>query len=305
MNTTNPLSISEKTLIPGQEWILDSSGWNFFRVRQGSGYLFSGTALQEVNDTDIFAVSYSNSTSVRASQLTPLHLLYFSLSPSLLTGLFSPLERAYFENTKNSVIYFPSSHPSAQEFARLETLEREASASLMVRCQILQVVVAMMGTALNQANTETSVPSSCRDRFQIIVRKFSEGEMQQWSLDKMAQFCGCSTRHFSRLFIEHFGYSYKTKQIELRLQKATQLLRETDAKVIDVALESGFQHLSLFNTTFKQNLGMTPREWRKNPEKKFSFKKTTKLLSVLSSKNVKLNSVWKDTITSRTLEAVG
>jgi AraC-like DNA-binding protein len=51
-------------------------------------------------------------------------------------------------------------------------------------------------------------------------------------------------------------------QVQARIHKAARLLRESDTKVIDVALESGFQHLGQFNATFKRLFGKTPSAWR-------------------------------------------
>jgi hemolysin activation/secretion protein len=46
------------------------------------------------------------------------------------------------------------------------------------------------------------------------------------------------------------------------LLKARELLRDSSTKIIDVALESGFRHLSLFNAMFKRRFGTTPSGWR-------------------------------------------
>jgi hypothetical protein len=42
------------------------------------------------------------------------------------------------------------------------------------------------------------------------------------------------------------------------------LLRDANAKVINVAEECGFNHLGLFNTCFKRRFGTSPGQWRKS-----------------------------------------
>ena len=49
--------------------------------------------------------------------------------------------------------------------------------------------------------------------------------------------------------------------------KAISLLRDTEAKIIDVAEQCGFNHLGLFNTCFKRRFGTSPGQWRKSPVK--------------------------------------
>ena len=75
--------------------------------------------------------------------------------------------------------------------------------------------------------------------------------------------CGCSLRHFRRMFRKQFKTSIRAKQTELRLEKARQLLTETDDKTSTIAHAAGYRHLGFFNMMFKKKFGMTPTEWRR------------------------------------------
>jgi len=70
-------------------------------------------------------------------------------------------------------------------------------------------------------------------------------------------------RHLNRLFHQYFGFSVGALRMEMRLLKAVSLLRDVNAKVINVAAQCGFNHLGLFNTCFKRRFGVTPGCWRK------------------------------------------
>src|SRR6185312_2620775 len=112
-----------------------------------------------------------------------------------------------------------------------------------------------------------------RERFRRLVGQMTEAELSECSLAELAAQLHCSERHFSRLFREEFGVPLRARQIELRLQRARQLLTEADSKIINVAYDSGYRHLGLFNTMFKKRFGVTPSEWRlqsarKNPPPK-------------------------------------
>ena len=48
----------------------------------------------------------------------------------------------------------------------------------------------------------------------------------------------------------------------LRIEYACQQLRLTDAKIVDIALDSGFGSIQWFNTVFKKAKGETPTCWR-------------------------------------------
>jgi AraC-like DNA-binding protein len=62
------------------------------------------------------------------------------------------------------------------------------------------------------------------------------------------------------------GVSFREKQTEIRLNRAVQLLARTDSKVVDVAFESGFGSVSLFNTLFKRRFRVPPRVWRQRTQ---------------------------------------
>jgi AraC-like DNA-binding protein len=94
-----------------------------------------------------------------------------------------------------------------------------------------------------------------------------EAELAGKTLTELAEHLHCSERHFSRLFREEFGVPLRARQIELRLQRAQQLLGDSDAKIINVAYDSGYRHLGLFNAMFKKRFGVTPSEWRRKRDK--------------------------------------
>jgi AraC-like DNA-binding protein len=101
-----------------------------------------------------------------------------------------------------------------------------------------------------------------RDRFRQVIGQMLEVDLSGSSLGELAARLHCSERHFSRLFRAEFGVPLRARQIELRLQRAQQLLADSDAKVINVAYDSGYRHLGLFNAMFKKRFGLTPSEWR-------------------------------------------
>src|SRR4029078_6517159 len=90
----------------------------------------------------------------------------------------------------------------------------------------------------------------------------SQAELASCSLADLAGQLHCSGRHLSRLFREEFGLPFRVQQTELRLMRARQILADSNAKIINVAYESGYRHLGLFNTMFKKRFGMTPSQWR-------------------------------------------
>jgi len=101
------------------------------------------------------------------------------------------------------------------------------------------------------------------DRMFAVLESINESVLQGLSVDDLARRCGCSRRHLSRLVREHCDCSLASIRIELRLDKAADILRTTHNKVIDVAMECGFNHVGSFTSKFRRRFGVTPGKWRK------------------------------------------
>ena len=235
------------------------------RVAEGVGYwLQPGAVARQLSAGDGLLASSSSNGVLRASQLGPLKLQFFSVQPQYLNGLLTVAEWHQLEvapnNLTSHVSIFTAGEPLAQRFTRLaEQTQREG---LPVRCGLLQLWANAIAGLLPAPAMESAEGGRLHERFRQLVGQMPEAELSQCSLRDLAGQLNCSERHFSRLFREEFGVPLRARQIELRLQRARQLLTNSDAKIINVAYDSGYQHLGLFNVMFKKRFGMTPSKWR-------------------------------------------
>ena len=235
------------------------------RVAEGVGYwLQPGVAARQLSPGDCLLASNSSNGVLRASQLDPLKLQFFSVQPQYLNGLLTVAEWHQLEvapnNLSSHVSIFTAGEPLAQRFTRLaEQTQRE---SLPVRCGLLQLWANAFAGLLPAPTKEPTEGGRLRERFRHLVGQMPEAELSQCSLRDLAGQLNCSERHFTRIFREEFGVPLRARQTEWRLQRARQLLTNSDAKIINVAYDSGYQHLGLFNVMFKKRFGMTPSKWR-------------------------------------------
>jgi len=82
------------------------------------------------------------------------------------------------------------------------------------------------------------------------------------STDDIANLVGLSRRQLERLFKQYLGSLPSRYYLELRLQRARQLLLETNHSIVQVGLMCGFSSGSHFSTAFGSLFGNTPREER-------------------------------------------
>jgi len=80
--------------------------------------------------------------------------------------------------------------------------------------------------------------------------------------DELARLVGLSRRQLERLFKQHLGAVPSRYYLDIRLQRARKLLRETRHSLLQVALMCGFSSGSHFSTTYSSVFGIAPREER-------------------------------------------
>lgn len=79
---------------------------------------------------------------------------------------------------------------------------------------------------------------------------------------ELAEHLGVSRRQLERLFKKHLQAVPSRYYLNLRLQQARRLLRESDRAVGDIALATGFSSGAHFSTAYRNHFGMAPREER-------------------------------------------
>jgi hemolysin activation/secretion protein/AraC-like DNA-binding protein len=212
---------------------------------------------------DGFVAGFNANTVVRASQLGPLKLQFFTVQPQYLSGLLTIAEWHQLESASKNpltrVTFFTASEPFGQKFARITA--QTPTDGLTMRCALLQLWTGAAANVIGPLSTSAG-SNKLHERFRQLVGQMPEARLSECSLSELAAQLHCSQRHFSRLFREEFGVTFRACQSELRLQHARQLLASSDAKIINIAYDSGYRHLGLFNSMFKKRFGVTPGEWR-------------------------------------------
>ena len=263
MTAERHLIIQELSLRPSGEWSPDARGWTVVRVADGVGYCLQGSAARELNVGDTLIVGPVAPVIFRASQLGVLKLEYFLVLPQYLNGLLTVAECRQLEDVSQQTVprllHFTAAETAAQKFTRL--VAQPQRDNLSTRSALLQLWASSISCLL-PASGSTLANGHLRERFRQFVGKMAEAELAARSLPELAKEMNCSERHFSRLFREEFKISLRSCQVELRLQRARQLLSASNIKIINVAYESGFRHLGLFNAMFKRRFGVTPSTWR-------------------------------------------
>ncbi|WP_260856635.1 helix-turn-helix domain-containing protein [Bacillus pumilus] len=90
------------------------------------------------------------------------------------------------------------------------------------------------------------------------------------SLTSLSQMAGISASHYSELFKKHFNVSVTDYITKKRMARAKQLMAKGNAKLKDIALETGYQDPYYFSRIFKKKTGMTPSTYMKSRQRKIA-----------------------------------
>ncbi|MGH7806308.1 MAG: helix-turn-helix transcriptional regulator, partial [Candidatus Binatia bacterium] len=85
-----------------------------------------------------------------------------------------------------------------------------------------------------------------------------------WTLESLASGVGISRSKLADRFAHFVGQPPMQYLARWRMQLATRLLAERDAKVGAVAAEVGYESESAFSRAFKKIVGTSPGAWRKS-----------------------------------------
>lgn len=91
-----------------------------------------------------------------------------------------------------------------------------------------------------------------------MLQRFAE----EIDLEDLAKRHGMGYTLFRRAFKERTGYTPHAYIVEIRLNRAKSLLRDTPMSVEEIATTVGFSSLSYFSQVFRSRFGMSARAWR-------------------------------------------
>jgi AraC family transcriptional regulator len=85
-----------------------------------------------------------------------------------------------------------------------------------------------------------------------------------YSTEDIARLANLSAYHFIRVFKQQTGQTPYEYLMDIKLEKAKEMLKSKNYTIIEICFSCGFTNHSHFTTTFKKRVGVTPSEYRMN-----------------------------------------
>lgn len=125
--------------------------------------------------------------------------------------------------------------------------------------------LATEGLAVDRSGNSGSVSVKV-ERLKTVIRYIQDHFHRPLRIRELADLLPMSEGQFCRFFKAMTGKTPIQYINSYRIRQATELIRQSDRKLSDIALDTGFDNFSYFSRVFRGETGCSPSEYRKRDE---------------------------------------
>jgi YesN/AraC family two-component response regulator len=183
---------------------------------------------------------------------------------------FSRKELGREDMADETVLLLPSSHEGMlpKTLARIENLlyrvmesrkEHSASAEMMCAATVLSLLFELDRTVRRalQGKKDQYIHYYVDKAESILLRNYS----QRLSLQTIAKEMGITPNYLSSIFKASKGISFSDRLLEIRMGKASELLKEGRLSLSELSEAVGYEDIGHFRRRFKQYFGISVKDY--------------------------------------------
>jgi len=147
---------------------------------------------------------------------------------------------------------------------------KDIGREVAIKAYIYQLIVILLRGHVKHMLTSREYDNRKKrlERFNKILKFIDEHFHEEITIDKLCSMANLSKYRFCHLFKEITGKSFSEYLNMVRINKAEELLHETDMNVTEIALSCGYNDANYFSRVFKKYRKQAPSKLVKN--RKFS-----------------------------------
>ena len=236
-------------------------------IAQGEGTLLVGDSLISYSQGEVFAIDanlphvfLSSKDATSKSLMLSLFFTRNSFGKNFFELEETSETRTFFDRLKNGFKIEASKEDVSDLFLNLKHQNK------------MQRFIALLEIVRRMSHSEKSILSN-----QVFEKRFSvnEGQRMREVMDftlkyynndirteTIANIAHMTPNAFCKYFKKRTKKTYTQFLNEIRIEKACQLLKETEGLIAEIGFSTGFRNLSNFNRKFREIKGMTPSHFR-------------------------------------------
>jgi AraC family transcriptional regulator of arabinose operon len=160
-----------------------------------------------------------------------------------------------------------------------EQAEKKFASEFLINLLVLELFVMISRTLKLEWERSITDDNPKQKELVLIAAQYIEDHFERdINLNDICGYVFLSPSYFTRIFKREMDYSPISFLIKTRIDRAKELLAQTDDKASDIAVSVGYANQQRFNETFKRLTDMTPIEYRKKMKKNSECDNETELV---------------------------
>lgn len=136
----------------------------------------------------------------------------------------------------------------------------------------LNLEIRIISILVNDFTVERTIKTNIPEVIAEIIKDFHDNYQDEIHLSNLASQYNYSYAYFSKLFKKYLGVAPKKYLTLLRVQKAAELIEQTNDNFNKIAFDTGFPDEKSFYMSFKERYKQTPLQHRKKTHKIIGIK---------------------------------
>ena len=251
-------------------------------ILKGCGLYNTSSGIYDIAPGDVFLYSTNEKhciTDINAtSEYTCMELLNLHFSPSCVWNIGNDyLKNSYLEIFLNRPKNFPNrldrSNPALQKITQIlfdirEEFEKESiDFQSAVKIKILELLITIHRDFFpNEKRISSEFQTKHLKQIEKSINYINKNFCEDLSLEELASQAFMSRTYFCAIFKQLNGMSPWQYINIKRIDKAIDLLKNTNLSILEIALNCGYNNTANFNKIFKSITNTTPKEYRKKTQ---------------------------------------
>ncbi|WP_088102008.1 helix-turn-helix transcriptional regulator [Halalkalibacter urbisdiaboli] len=245
----------------------------FIYMEQGEASFQVGTTLFHVQEGEGLFVPSEELHAAHPISDRPFTLYAIVFNLNLLNSQsYDSIQQKYIDLLQRTAPPFPTYLKGEQDWERvalgnlLEIIQlfqtKDAAYELRIKAELFRLLATFIETSQLKPEPDPAEREKIA-RLKQVLQYISTHYQTKLTVRELAAHIGMSEGHFSRFFKALVHKTPIEYVNHVRVNQAAKLLLETNRKILDIAMEVGFDNQSYFIKTFKQQKQCTPKDFRK------------------------------------------
>ncbi len=132
----------------------------------------------------------------------------------------------------------------------------------IIRAYLIELIIKIFRHM--EVSNRSTVPAQSKQLVDRAIEYLKYNYNSDIKLEDLAMRSFISKNYFSRLFKDVTGLNFSDYIQKIRVDEACSMLKNTDMKIVDIALHAGFKDMKFFYEVFRKITGKTPGDYRKD-----------------------------------------